>query len=129
MPWIHKPEDEYKTHVELQLLALQDVAVAAAALAWARGDARVQPPGRELLVQHLVDGMALVPHLRESHTRGQRSDFGPWSFRDAVLLRKACAPGVFARGQDPIESSLRTERLPPHKADAGCPSDCARHLI
>lgn len=37
--------------VELQLLALQDVAVAATALARARGDASKQPAGSELLSQ------------------------------------------------------------------------------
>ncbi len=39
--------------VELQLLALQDVAVAAAALPRPRRNARVQPPARELRVQRL----------------------------------------------------------------------------
>lgn len=51
------------THVELQLLALEHVAVAAAALAGPRGDARVQPARGKLLIQRRVHNVALGPHL------------------------------------------------------------------
>ena len=44
----------HPTLVELQLLALQDVAVAAAALSRPRGDACQQPSSRELVI-HLHD--------------------------------------------------------------------------
>ena len=47
-------------HVELQLLALQNVPVSAAALARARRDRRIKPPGRKLVLEGLVEDARLA---------------------------------------------------------------------
>lgn len=49
--------------VELQLLALEDVPVGAAALPRAAGDARVEPPRRELVLEGLVQDARLAAGL------------------------------------------------------------------
>ena len=87
---VHLPE------VELELLALEDVAVSTAGLTGTRGDAGIELADQELISKSLLDlvGLATTGLLGSELSRGLADVGGDLAEFDTIVLEVPCTEGV-----------------------------------